>query len=149
MFKQYRIGFDVWGLVLFLVIMLPNFIWFAVPPLHDPLRAESITATLDTIASVCQVLLVASLCLLINKESEKIGVGPSSIAVIACCLLYYLSWLLYYLVVANAFVILALTIFPCLAFVFFAVNRKNMIALVFALGFTLCHVAYGIINFII
>ena len=27
--KQYRFGFDPWGLLLFLLVMLPNFIWFA------------------------------------------------------------------------------------------------------------------------
>lgn len=29
--KEYRFGFQVWGLVLFIGIMLPNFVWFAVP----------------------------------------------------------------------------------------------------------------------
>lgn len=29
--KEYRFGFEVWGLVLFIGIMLPNFVWFAVP----------------------------------------------------------------------------------------------------------------------
>ena len=33
--KSYRFGFEVWGLVLFLVIMLPNFIWFIVPAPDD------------------------------------------------------------------------------------------------------------------
>ena len=29
--KKYKIGFDIWGLIIFIVIMIPNFIWFAVP----------------------------------------------------------------------------------------------------------------------
>jgi len=29
--KGYRFGVEVWGLVLFIGIMLPNFVWFAVP----------------------------------------------------------------------------------------------------------------------
>ena len=27
---KYSFGFDYWGLVLFLMVMLPNFIWFAI-----------------------------------------------------------------------------------------------------------------------
>lgn len=26
--SRYRFGFDFWGLLLFLLVMLPNFIWF-------------------------------------------------------------------------------------------------------------------------
>ena len=52
MFKKYRLGFDIWGALLFLIIMVPNFIWFVVPAPNDILRVDSITKTLDTVASV-------------------------------------------------------------------------------------------------
>ena len=64
--KKYRFGFDVWALVLFFIIMMPNFIWFAVPAPNDILRGESITKTVDEIASICQVLMVMSLCIFIR-----------------------------------------------------------------------------------
>lgn len=41
--KKYKIGFDIRGLIIFIVIMIPNFIWFAVPAPNDILRGESIT----------------------------------------------------------------------------------------------------------
>ncbi len=31
MLKKYKIGFDIWGALLFLIIMIPNFIWFVIP----------------------------------------------------------------------------------------------------------------------
>ena len=43
--KKYRFGFDVWALVLFFIIMIPNFVWFVVPAPNDILRGESITKT--------------------------------------------------------------------------------------------------------
>ena len=43
MLKKYKMGFDIWGLLLFIIIMIPNFIWFAVPAPNDILRADSIT----------------------------------------------------------------------------------------------------------
>ena len=60
MIKKYKIGFDIWGLIIFIIIMIPNFIWFAVPAPNDILRGESITETVDVIASICQVLMVIS-----------------------------------------------------------------------------------------
>ena len=148
MFKKYRIGFDIWGALLFLVIMLPNFIWFAVPAPNDILRTDSITKALDTIASVCQVLMAVFLCIFINKEREKTKFSRFIIAVMISCFLYYVSWGLYYGGITNSFVILGLTVPPCLAFFFFALDRKNMIAVIPIFVFTVCHLIYGIANYI-
>ena len=53
MIKKYKIGFDIWGLIIFIIIMIPNFIWFAVPAPNDILREESITKTVDVFAVCC------------------------------------------------------------------------------------------------
>ncbi len=42
MWKEYKLGFDRYGLLLFLLIMLPNFIWFAVPAPNDALRTDAL-----------------------------------------------------------------------------------------------------------
>ncbi len=84
MFKNYKVGFDIWGALLFLIIMIPNFIWFAVPAPNDILRTDSITQILDTVASVCQVLMIVLLCILKNKDQEKIKFSRWIIAVIIC-----------------------------------------------------------------
>lgn len=149
MLKKYKIGFDIWGLMIFLIIMVPNFIWFAIPAPNDILRTESITKVVDTIASICQVLLVIFLCIFKNQERKKLSITRYIIVAISCCLLYFLCWIFYYTGVTNAIVILGLTIFPCLAFLFFAFDRKNMIAVIPTLVFMICHLIYGMVNFII
>ena len=148
MFKKYKIGFDFWGALLFLIIMIPNFIWFAVPAPNDILRADSITKAVDTVASVCQILMIILICILINKERKKANYSLI-IAVIISCLLYFVCWVLYYCGITNAVVILGLTIPPCLAFLFFAIERKNMIAVFPISVFLICHLIYGTVNFII
>ena len=50
--RKYKIGFDILGLLLFLIIMIPNFIWFAVPTSNDILRNESITPIIDMLALI-------------------------------------------------------------------------------------------------
>lgn len=147
--KKYKFGFDAWGLMLFLVIMIPNFIWFAAPAPNDILRADSVTGVFDTIASVCQVVMVAVLCVLINRKRKKLRFTPPIIAVMICCLLYFASWVFYYNGVVNTAVILGLTLPPCLAFLFFALDRKNYIAVLPAVCFMVCHFIYGIVNFVV
>ena len=147
-FNQYRFGFDVWGLILFLLVMIPNFIWFAVPAPNDVLRVESVTPVVDVIASVCQVLTVACLCFVINQERDKLRFSPLVIATMVCVAVYYVGWVLYYSGIVSEWVILLLTIPPCLAFILFATDRKNLPAVLFATGFAVCHLIFAIVNFI-
>lgn len=147
--RKLKFSFQIWGLLLFFLIMLPNFYSFAVPAPHDIFAVPSVTAGLDTFASICQVLMVAALCLLENRQARPIRLSPWVLACLGCCLVYYGGWVLYYHGVTNAAVILDLCIAPCLAFGFFAVDRKNWIATVPLAVFTACHLAYAISNFII
>lgn len=149
MVKRYKLSFEIWGLLLFLIIMIPNFIWFAIPAPNDILRAKSITEMVDTVASVCQILMIVAICIIRNRESKKLCISPFIIMAAACYLLYVASWIAYYSGMTNVVVILGLTIPPCLAFLFFAIDRKNGIALIPISIFTICHVVYGVANFIV
>ena len=149
MLKKYRLGFDISGLVIFLIIMLPNFIWFTVPAPNDILRQESMTPIVDIIGSVCQILFVASLCIVINKERNSIRVSPLLISSAFCIGLYFLGWVLYYNGIVNPMVMICLTLPPCIAFIFFALDRKNIIAFIPTACFTICHLIYGTVNFIL
>ena len=149
MLKKYKMGFDVWGLVVFLIIMIPNFIWFVVPAPDDILRTESTTKVIDAIGSVAQVVMIFALCAIINNERKKLGFTKTIVAMISCMVIYYCGWGFYYLGVTNWLVIMGLTIPPCMAFLFFAIDRKNYISIVPIAIFTVCHVIFGVVNFII
>lgn len=148
--KKYKISFDIWGLVLFLVIMIPNFIWFMIPSSNDILRQQSNTVALDTVASVFQIMMIMAICLFKNRESVRINLkDPQIIVMMISCFLYFVTWIFYYQGIVNAVVILALCLLPCMAFLFYEINRKNMIAIVPTIVFTICHLLYVIINFIL
>lgn len=149
MLKKYKICFEIWGLLLFLMIMIPNFIWFSIPAPNDILRKNSITEAIDMAASVCQVLMIIALCFIQNRESKKLCITPFTVISAGCCLFYFVSWIIYYTGTVNIIIILGLTILPCLTFLFFAIDRKNRIAMVPILIFTICHLIYGVVNFII
>ncbi|HHT14696.1 MAG: hypothetical protein ACOX6G_10475 [Christensenellales bacterium] len=148
MAKKYKLGFDIGALLLFVAVMIPNFIWSALPAPNDILRAESVTKTIDAIASVCQALMLAALCFIQDRERKKLSVSPLLIATGLCCLLYYISWLAYYRGLAGAIVILGLSVPPCMAFILYAIDRKNWVAVIPALGFTIGHIIYAMVNFI-
>ena len=146
--KQYRFSFDPWGLLLFLLVMLPNFIWFAVPAPNDILRADSATPVVDAIGPVFQVLTVACLCFVINKERDKLRFTPLVVIAIICIAVYYIGWALYYGSIANSWIILLLTVPPCLAFILFVIDRKNLPAILFATAFAVCHLVFAVVNFV-
>lgn len=103
----------------------------------------------DTIASVCQVFMIIFLCLFVNKDRKNFSISPMIIAVVISGLVYFAGWYFYYNGVTNTIVILMLSISPCLAFLFFAIDRKNIIAIIPILIFTICHIIYATSNFII
>lgn len=146
--SRYRFGFDFWGLLLFLLVMLPNFIWFAFPAPDDILRTNSTTPVADAIGSVFQVLTVACLCFVIPKSRSKLRFSPLIIATIICVAIYYIGWALYYTANVSPTVILLLTVPPCLAFILFAADRRNLPAVVLAAGFTVCHQVFAVVNYL-
>ena len=148
MFKKYKFGFDYWGLLLFLVIMIPNFIWFGVPAPNDILRSDSVTPIVDGIGSVCQVAFVAAICVLKRKDIKTVRVSKLIVSALILVAAYYAGWILYYCGQTNPIVIVLLTIPPCLSFISYAVDRKNWIALIPTVIFTICHIIYGFVNFI-
>ncbi|NMD38493.1 MAG: hypothetical protein GYA87_07435 [Christensenellaceae bacterium] len=149
MFKKYKFGFDIWALLLFLIIMVPNFIWLAIPAPKDILRVDSTTKTIDTITAVFQFVMIASLCFIKNSKCKKISINPLIVSAIFCCVLYYLSWLAYYNGFVGTIIILGLTVPPCLAFLLYAMDRKNIIAIISVLFFTVGHLIYAVVNFIV
>ena len=149
MLKKYRFGFDIFGLLLFLLVMIPNFIWFAVPAPNDVLRAESITPIIDGIGSVSQVVFITAICILIRKDVDKIRFSKLIILSLVMVITYFIGWILYYNGIVNPIVIALLTIPPCMAFIIYTVDRKNVVATIPAIIFTVCHVIYGVVNYII
>lgn len=149
MLKKYRIGFDIWSMILFVLIMIPNIIWTVKPAPDDILRGESATGTVDVMGSVFQVIFVAAMCFFINKNSGKVRLSPFIAGVVLCAALYFLGWILYYSGNVGALTVILLTLPPCLAFIFYLLDRKNMIALIPAAIFTCCHLIYGVVNFIL
>lgn len=147
--RRYKVAFDPWGFLLFGGMMLPNLYWFAVPAPNDVLRAPSATPLLDGAASLCQILFAAALCLLAHRRRAPLRLTPLLGGTVCCGLLYAAGWICYYAGLVSPAVILLLTLSPCLAFLFFSLDRRNGPAAILISVFALCHALHGVINFIL
>lgn len=146
--RHYKLGFDPWGLALFLIVMLPNFVWLALPAPNDVLRSESVTPLADAISQVFQIVMVTALCAIINVAKDKPMKWRHQIGIIVCIALYFAGWTAYYAGITNSPVILDLCLAPCGAFLLFALARKNIAALISAACFTVCHLIFAIQNYL-
>lgn len=145
---KYTMGFDLWGLLLFAVIMLPNILWMFFPAPNDLLRAESVTPVVDGIASFCQMLMVFCLCLIIRRDAHPLRLSPILVCVCACVLGYWLAWGCYYAGLAVLPAVLLMTLLPCAAFLLYLWMRGNLIGLIPAIVFTVCHIIFAFCNFL-
>lgn len=146
--KSYKFGINVSAIALFALIMLPNIIWSFVPSQNDVLRNPSSTQILDTFMSVFQVVMIAALCIIKNKNAGKFGFSLLVICSAVFVALYYVCWILYYCGIIGGIILIGLCVFPCCAFLLYAVDRKNYIALIPAIVFSVLHLISTIINFL-
>ena len=144
--KVYRFGFDAGAAALVAAVMLPNFYWFGVPAPNDVLRGASVTPAFDAMGSVFQALMIGLLCVLKNTAAGKRTMLLWGAAV--CYGIYCAAWIAYYRGIVTPAVILALCLAPCLAFGFYAADRKNGPAQISLAGFAICHMIYGMVNFL-
>lgn len=149
LFKNYRLGIDPWAILLFLAVMLPNWIWFAYPAPNDILRSDSITPVLDSIASVCQALFLALLAFVQNQTAPKIRLSSALVLSLAWYILYLIAWGLYFCGILHSVLMILLCIAPCFAFGSYAMDRKNLPAGIPLLLFTALHFASTLINFVL
>lgn len=149
MLRKYRMGFDIWGLIIFIAVMLPNCYWFACEAPDDVLRDESITPVIDMIGSVCQVAMVAALCVVKRQDIQGVKLGARIYGALVSYVIYIVSWIFYYQGYVNAYVIIALCVAPCLTFGLYAYDRKNIPAVIGVIAFAICHITYGVINYVI
>jgi hypothetical protein len=137
------------GACTFFYSYVPYFFWLAAPAPNDILRVTSSTPIADNLAQIFQIILLVALVFCINTTSLKPMPLIGKVLTLACCVVYYIGWFLYYLSVMNTGVVLILTLVPCIAFILFAAKRKNFPAIFSASCFMLCHLFYAFVNFIL
>lgn len=148
LFSNYKLGFDKSGFILFLVILIPNFLWLIFPIPNDVLREETVTIQLDVVATIVQVFLIGSLCFLIPVDRTTQMNKSINTSIVVLLVFYYLSWIAYFSGFQNLIIIIYLALVPSIALLAFAIARMNFPAIIFASIFLITHTTSSIINYI-
>ncbi len=147
--KTHTMGFEPWGLALFASVMLPNLLWMLLPAPDDVLRNPSVTPVVDGLGSFFQMVMVFCLCAIRRTDAMPVRLSPVLLAVVGCVGLYWAAWGCYYAGFTHAAILLAMALLPCAAFLGFLAERRNLIGLAPAVGFTVCHVIFAVANYLI
>ncbi len=139
--KNYKLGFSLEGFLAFLLIMIPNIIWAISPPNSNPLAESSdIKPIFEIILNISQWIMVISLIIFISRDSrserKKLFVGFA----VLCLAIYYISWIIYYIGVANPLMFIGMALFPTLYFIFVECWLKNYIAIMPTIIFGITHI---------
>ena len=147
--RNYRISLDIWGLCLYIAIMLPSLVWLCIPAPNDILRNGTETLALDRVSFFVQVLTVAAVCLVINRTFHQPVNHFIAMGIALSVVVYLFGWIAYYMGFVGVPVILILCISPCVAFLFQTWGKRNGLGFLLALLFLVLHTIRGILNYCI
>lgn len=141
-FGNYKIGFDLWGFILFAVLMIPNIVYWCLPAFND----LGGNALLDFIALFFEVPSIVFLIVMKRKHPERRHLFDSLyIMTAAMVLFYYVAWIVYFCGFNQLNVILFLTVCPCAALLLYELERKNLLALFPTAVFSVLHIVSAFI----
>jgi len=141
--KKYKFGFSVWGFGLFLLIMVPNIVYFCVPAYRGGLDGDNVV--LDTVASVFQAIGLMLLFFIVRREKDqklfKTGVTLAAFFFA----IYLIAWIFYFCSYRNSAVVISLAVFPCLSLLSFSIGEKNRFSLTVLRIFSILHIVSAIL----
>lgn len=145
-------SFSLRGLIIFLLVLLPNVIFFAFPNATSQDALEDKNAAISFAQNFFQLALL--FMLVIVKSSKKNSIRDTKIIIAVVFLfLYYLLWLRYFLggmdysIISGSIpVSLAMAVFPAIYFILAELWLENKIGAVVALGFGIAHAVNTYLN---
>jgi hypothetical protein len=143
MIKNYRFGFSITGLIIYVLQLIPNIIWISFPPVNNVLaQNNSPYPILNIVERVCGISTVALLILIVNEESGRskkanLYIGLAALFLVA----YYISWVFYYKGVVSPWMLIAVMAgMPPLYFLFAGLWKKNYVVIIPCIIFGITHV---------
>ncbi|MDD7794286.1 hypothetical protein [Clostridium sp. 'White wine YQ'] len=136
---NYYFGFSFYGLIIFLLPMIPNLFYFIRPVPYTLGNNENKHVMLDIIENICRVLFFSMLILVVSRQA--IEVHSTYIILIAIMLLLYdVFWGFFFIGKVNLIIILGLAIFPVAYFILAEIWLYNYFAIIPTGLFGIVHV---------
>ncbi|MBL4933281.1 hypothetical protein [Clostridium paridis] len=136
---NYYFGFSFYGLIIFLLPMIPNLFYFIKPVPYTLGNNENKHVLLDIIENIFRVVFFTMLILVVSEQAIKIH-STHIIWIVIILLLYYVFWGFFFIGKVNLIIILGLAIFPVTYFILSEIWLHNYIAIIPTGLFGIIHV---------
>ena len=148
--EKFKIGFSIFGLLAFALQELPYIPWLLWPPLDNPLQNNNpANIFVGLLEQAGGIFTVALLILIVRKTKEKANFKNIFIRLaILCLVLYYTSWVLYFLGITNVWlIVIGLSAVVPLYYLFISLWLKNDFAIITSILFFIGHTGSNILNY--
>jgi len=148
--EQFKIGFSIFGFLAFVLQELPYIPWLLWPPLDNPLQNNNpANIILGILEQAGGILTVALLILIVRKTKGKVNFINIYIQLaVFCLLLYYASWVLYFLGFTNVWlIVIGLSAAVPLYYLFISLWLKNDFAIITSILFFIGHTGSNFLNY--
>ncbi|MFT8323600.1 MAG: hypothetical protein ABF649_22360 [Bacillus sp. (in: firmicutes)] len=135
---NYYFGFSWMGLIIFLLPMLPNLIYFFIPPSDESGNKANSHSFLDFLEHGSQGIFIF---LLIFNKSTQVSeiISTYTIAIVILLIFYYMLWIFYFTGNKNLVVLLGMAIIPVVYFVLAEIWLHQYMAIIPTLFFGSIH----------
>jgi len=151
-FRQYKLGFSIYGLIAFALQELPYLPWFLWTPVNNPLANNvPINTFFGILEKLGGVLTVSVLIIIVNRSviHPKFGNGLFCGSIL-CIIAYYICWVFYFLGFTNAWlIVIGLSAVVPIYYLFTALWLKNDFAVFTSIIFFVGHTWSNAINYIL
>lgn len=138
-YLQINIGFSWKGLVIFLLPMLPNILFFVQKNPNSSMDITNNHLLLDIIEHGSQGIYVAILIFIVSKKESPILSGYM-VLIIPFLLAYFGLWVAYFTIGANFTMLMLMAIIPVIYFIISEIWLHNLMAVVPTVFFGATHI---------
>ncbi|MFD1773873.1 hypothetical protein [Paenibacillus rhizophilus] len=143
---NYFWGFSWEGLVVFILVMIPNLFYFWLPNSSGSGRTPSKHLILDIMEHGSQAIFIFLLVFLISKQGAPM-LSPYTIGMAILLLLYYLLWIFYFRGYKNFTVLLGMAVVPVAYFILAEIWLHKIPAVVPTVIFGVTHIVITYIDY--
>jgi hypothetical protein len=136
---NYAFGFSAKGLIIFLLPMIPNLLYFLLPKKSNAFgNGYNKHIVLDIIEHGSQAVFVLMLVFLLNRQSSPVF-SPYTLSFGIALIIYYILWGIYFSGNNKLFVLLGLAVIPVVYFILAEVWLHNLPAVIPTVIFGMVH----------
>lgn len=132
-------GFSWKGLLTFLLMMIPNLVYFLLPNPNVPGTGMSNHLILDILEHASQAIFLCLLLFLVSKQSSPL-VSPYTVCIAILLLAYYALWIFYFAGGNSLPPLLGMAVLPVAYFILAEIWLHNLPALVPTAVFGAVHI---------